>query len=151
MYLLRENLCLLPVVSWSTLCTLFKKMLKIWCGKAPCYGQFVGDHQWWKRRLVVFTMSVGFGGQLIGYVTTGRALICFLPPAHRCSTHLLLTADPSYSFLNVCPSSDTLYIESGSVEVQVGEWWRKIWRQNSWIEKLFAAADKASMLLHFDK
>ena len=30
---------------------------------------------------VVLTVSVGFGGQLIGYVTTGRALICFLPPA----------------------------------------------------------------------
>ena len=57
---------------------------------------------------VVFTLSVGFGGQLIGYVTTGRALICFLPPAQRCSTQLLLTVDPSYSSLNVSPFSDSL-------------------------------------------
>ena len=135
-----------------------KRLWRFGVGRFPAMGSLWetikgGQCQilWSDFLFVVFTMSVGFGGQLIGYVTTGRALICFLPPAHRCSTHLLLTADPSCSSLNVCPSSDTLFIGSGSVEVQVGEWWRKIRRQNSWIEKLFAAADKPSMLLHFDK
>ena len=43
---------------------------------------------------VVFAMSVGFGGQLIGYVTSGRALICFLPPALAAAQVLLLAPPP---------------------------------------------------------